>query len=66
MTKCSDSCIPCCDNCVYAIYDKIMFDNKIIKGGPIGCAFHTNEDYKRITNGCGFCDDFFCKNINKK
>lgn len=65
MTKCNDSCVPCCDYCVYSVHEQIIIDNKILKGGPIGCVLHTDEDHKRIANGCGFCDDFFCKNANK-
>ena len=68
MVKCNESCIPCCDFCIYAVHEE--FEDKelggTIHGGPIHCEKHPDEEHDRICESCGFCDDFHCFRADKE
>lgn len=66
MILCSDSCIPCCDFCVYAIHDEYMDGNEKILGGPIGCGLHPSAKYQHEAEMCGYCDDYKCYQADRK
>lgn len=55
-----NSCDPCCDFCIYAEHEKIIYLGKKCTGGPIGCNLHKDQEHQDIAFGCGFCDDFHC------
>lgn len=70
MQLCEHDCIPCCDFCYYSIHDFCKIDDTIIKGRPIGCQLHTDEEHQELAQGCCFCEDFYCfnawiKNVQK-
>ena len=57
MILCEHDCKPHCDFCYYSIHDFFKTNNgRIIKGEPIGCQLHTEEEYP------AYCDDFYCMN----
>lgn len=60
MVLCSNNCDPCCDFCIYAEHEKIVYRGEECTGGPIGCNLHKDQEHQNIAFGCGFCDDFHC------
>lgn len=65
MVKCNDDCIPCCDFCIHSEHEYFESNGKIVKGGPIGCLLHTDEEHQQIAEGCGSCEDFHCFNARR-
>lgn len=63
MILCSKDCIPCCDYCLHSVHEPIMINGKIVDGGCIGCSKHKDEEHYYIAVGCGYCEDFYCKNV---
>ena len=67
MKLCGKDCIPCCDFCIYASHDEIVYpDGRVLRGGPDGCNLHKDEEHDYIAIGCGYCDDFYCFNCGDK
>lgn len=60
MTKCSDSCIPCCDFCAHVIHGILLIDGKEYSGQPIGCSLRENKEHQLVATSCGCCNDFYC------
>lgn len=60
MILCGEGCVPCCDFCIYEIPETWEEDGRTIKGGPIGCALHSDAEHQRIAEACKECDDFHC------
>lgn len=63
MILCDKDCVPCCDYCTYSQHELIFVNGRIIKGAPIGCNKHCDEEHLYIVQGCGYCEDFRCKNV---
>ena len=71
MILCNHNCIPCCDFCIYvrhSYYHEYDKDGKVqlIKGGPIACVLHNDEEHKQIASSCGQCEDFHCFNVKEE
>lgn len=62
MILCNDDCIPCCDYCLYSMHERIPINGKMIDAGPVGCFKHDDAEHHNIARGCGYCEDFHCKN----
>lgn len=60
MKMCKNDCVACCDFCIYATHEIFEVDGNPIKGGPIGCILHTDEEHQHIALMCGACKDFHC------
>lgn len=60
MIKCSVECEPCCDFCIYAIHEEFESHEEIVKGGPIGCRLHEDQEHQEIAEQRSYCDDFHC------
>lgn len=63
MILCNENCIPCCDYCLHSVHKPITINGKIVDGGCIGCSKHNDEIHNQIAVGCGYCEDFYCKNV---
>ena len=62
MKRCGDGCIPCCDFCIHAEHE-ILYDETLgedIKGGPIRCKLHNDEEHNMNCEWCRYCKDFHC------
>ena len=55
MVLCNDNCNPCCDYCVYVIYEVPDYYGQNDIGNRIGCIKHIEHD-----NNINCCDDFHC------
>lgn len=66
MILCSNSCIPCCDYCEYVVHEKFRIDGDIQLGSPLFCQKYNDEYHNKIVGCCGYCTDFYCKNIREK
>lgn len=68
MTLCDKDCIPCCDFCIHVIHEE--WDDQEtgshIRGGPVGCKLHTDQEHQNIAEGCGYCNDYYCRNAWKE
>lgn len=68
MIGCSDECLEfaCCDFCIYAHHEFFFVEDgygdvtNIVRGGPIGCGLHDDQEHQDIADGCGCCPDFHC------
>ena len=60
MKFCSRDCEACCDFCKHCIHDA---DEGGESTEPVGCSLHKDEEHQKKAKGCGFCDDFICKNV---
>ena len=61
MKLCEHDCTPECDFCINAIHEYFKGHNgRIIKGGPIGCKLHPNEEFTEVP-----CDGFHCFNVKE-
>lgn len=58
MIKCDESCIPCCDYCIYARYERQPIEGKVVAG----CLRHEDEEHQRIAMNLGYCENFHCEN----
>ena len=63
MILCNKDCMPCGDFCIYAIHEEFEENGKLIKGGPVGCKKHQDEEHQEIAESCGYCPDYHCFNI---
>ena len=63
MIGCSEECLrlACCDFCIY-VHHEFFFDKDgdIVRGGPVGCGLHDDEQHQDIAESCGYCPDFHC------
>lgn len=62
MVLCNDECIPCCDYCTHVVHAITFYNGIKITAAPVSCSLHKDNEHKRIASGCGYCDDFHCKN----
>lgn len=63
MKLCKSHCFACCDFCIHAIHDEIVYpDGRVLRGGPIGCKLHEDETHQKLAISCYYCDDFHCFN----
>lgn len=62
MKLCSESCIPCCDFCIFCIHE--FYEN--IKCEPISCYLHQDYEHQEKARGCSYCKDFHCFNVKEK
>jgi len=60
MVKCSEECIPTCQHCIYAEYEKLEIDGKTYNGEAKQCSKHHQE-----INGSYWCKDFHCFRAQK-
>lgn len=58
MIKCDESCIPCCDYCIHAQYERQPIAGRIVTG----CAKHEDDKHKKMARNLGYCEDFCCIN----
>lgn len=65
MIKCPTCDIPCCDFCIFCIHGwQKCEDGHLMSLGPIGCKKYNDAEHNRIASGCGYCDDYICKNVD--
>ena len=60
MVKCSEGCIPTCQHCIYAEYEKLEIDGKTYNGEAEKCNKHHQE-----INASYWCKDFYCFRAKK-
>lgn len=69
MILCSKTCIPCCDFCIYVIYDVIGVTPDgigFINGGPVDCGLYKDKLHEKIAEANGKCNHFQCYKANKE
>lgn len=62
MILCNKDCIPCCDYCIHAIHEHMHVNGKMVSACVSGCSKHTDDEHQTTAVGCGYCEDFHCKN----
>lgn len=60
MVKCSKSCTPTCQHCIYAECEQLEIDGNIYNGEAHMCSKHKQE-----INAVHYCDDFHCFRVKK-
>ena len=61
MKLCGPGCYPCCDFCAFAVHERwFAEDGHLIRGGPIDCLRHHDQEHREIAKWCGSCEDFYC------
>ena len=66
MVLCSNNCDPCCDFCIYAEHEKIIYSGEECTSGPIGCNLHKDKEHQAIAYCCGYCEDYHCFKVAEK
>ena len=61
MVKCCNCCVPTCQHCIYAEYEKLEVDDKTYNGEAEQCSKHHQE-----INASYWCKDFHCFRAKKK
>lgn len=61
MIKCDESCIPCCDYCIHAQYERQPIVGRVVTG----CRQHEDEEHQQTAVNLGYCEDFHCENVEE-
>ena len=64
MVRCSEGCIPKCQDCIYAEYEQIEVfgEPDTFDGEANGCKIHPENE----VNATYWCDDFHCQMAEQK
>ena len=68
MIKCSESCIPCCDFCIYAVHEELEDEESggTFYDSPVWCEAWQDEEHAALCESCSFCEDFHCFRATKE
>ena len=61
MVKCCNCCVPTCQHCIHAEYEKIDVDGRIYNGEIEKCKIHPDQG----VDGAYWCGDFHCFKAQK-
>lgn len=57
MKKCSNTCAPTCDFCIYASNETLEINSRSYFGEPVCCKLHPED---KNVSAAHYCDDFQC------